>query len=164
MPRPRLFRNIRFEPSVNYFKPAGVPLASLEETVLTLEEFEAIRLKDFEGLEQGEASKKMNISQPTFSRLLESGRKKLASAIVKGQSIKIQGGSYKMVTRGRGLGRGFGRGGGQGLRRGRAFGPGPGGTCVCQKCGYEMPKRTGMPCLNQKCPKCGNLMIRKGLR
>ncbi len=101
MPRPIKFRRIGFKPHVNYFKPAGVPLAQLEEVVLTMEEFEAIRLKDVEGLEQIEAAKKMDISQPTFNRILCSARKKIADALINGKAIRVEGGTYQFV-RGRG--------------------------------------------------------------
>jgi predicted DNA-binding protein (UPF0251 family) len=96
MPRPRLCRRVKFLPETTYFKPAGIPLRKLEEVVLTVDEFEAIRLKDLEGLEQIEASDRMKISQPTFFRLLDSARKKIADAIVNGKAIKIEGGSYKI--------------------------------------------------------------------
>ncbi|MCD6575694.1 MAG: DUF134 domain-containing protein [Nanoarchaeota archaeon] len=108
MPRPVKFRRVGFAPNVNYFKPMGIPMAQLEEVVLTVEEFEAIRLKDVEGLDQVEAAEKMGISQPTFNRILCSARKKIADAIVNGKAIRIEGGNYEFV--GRGFGRGFGRG------------------------------------------------------
>jgi len=96
MSRPRLCRRVKFLPETTYFKPAGIPLRKLEEVVLTVDEFEAVRLKGLEGLEQTEASDRMKISQPTFFRLLDSARKKIADAIVKGKAIKIEGGSYKV--------------------------------------------------------------------
>ena len=96
MPRPRVCRRVRLEPNVTYFKPAGIPIRSLEEVILRVDEFEAIRLKDMEGLEQEKAAKKMGISQPTFFRLLDSARKKIADAIVNGKAIKIEGGHYKV--------------------------------------------------------------------
>jgi len=99
MPRPRRCRRVWLEPNITYFKPAGIPVRELEEVVLTVDEFEAIRLKDLEGLEQEEAAKKMNISQPTFFRLLNSARKKIADAIVNGKAIKIEGGSYKLFRK-----------------------------------------------------------------
>jgi predicted DNA-binding protein (UPF0251 family) len=99
MPRPRRCRRVWLEPNVTYFKPAGIPVRELEEVVLTVDEFEAIRLKDLEGLEQEEAAKKMNISQPTFFRLLDSARKKIADAMVNGKAIKIEGGSYKLFRK-----------------------------------------------------------------
>jgi predicted DNA-binding protein (UPF0251 family) len=116
MPRPVKFRQVGFEPNVNYFKPVGVPMATLEEVVLTVEEFEAVRLKDVEGLEQVEAAERMGISQPTFNRLLNSARSKIADAIVSGKAIRIEGGNYQFVGRGMGYGRG---GAGRGFGRGR---------------------------------------------
>ena len=109
MPRPFKFRRVGFKPGTTFFKPAGVPLADLKEVVLTVGEFEAIRLKDFEGLDQIDAAKKMDVSQPTFNRILASARKKIADAITNGKSIRIEGGTYKFVTPGR-YNRGFGRG------------------------------------------------------
>jgi predicted DNA-binding protein (UPF0251 family) len=95
MVRPRLCRRILAEPDVTYFKPRGIPLVDLEETILNVDEFEAVRLKDLDGLEQEECAKKMNISQPTFHRLVLSARKKIADAIVNGKAIKIEGGDYR---------------------------------------------------------------------
>ncbi|HJX49850.1 MAG TPA: DUF134 domain-containing protein [Candidatus Nanoarchaeia archaeon] len=168
MPRPRLCRRIRFQPGVTYFKPAGVRMIDLTETILTLEEFEAIRLVDLEETEQSKAGKQMKISQPTLSRLLKSARKKLSDAIINGKAIKIQGGTYKMAQpRGRGLG--MGRGLGQGQGRGLGIGPGgrmggfaagPGGNCKCPTCGYEEQQVRGQPCMSKKCPKCSTLMTR----
>jgi predicted DNA-binding protein (UPF0251 family) len=70
-------------------------MRELEEVILSVEEFEAVRLKDLEGLEQEQCAKKMNISQPTFHRLVLSARKKIADAIVNGKAIKIEGGNFK---------------------------------------------------------------------
>ncbi len=96
MVRPKLCRKVKFNPEVTYFKPQGIPLRQLEEVVLNVDEFEAIRLKDLEGLEQEDAAVKMKISRPTFQRLLVSGRKKVAQAIINGKAIKIEGGNYKI--------------------------------------------------------------------
>jgi len=95
MVRPRLCRRVRFQPNVVYFKPRGIPLRELEEVVLAVDEFEAVRLKDLEGLEQEDCAKKMNISQPTFHRMVLSARKKIADAIVNGKAIKIEGGNFR---------------------------------------------------------------------
>jgi uncharacterized protein len=89
MPRPRMRRRISGRPNSSYFKPAGIRMIDLEETELSMEEFEAIRLVDFEEVPQEGAGRKMNISQPTLSRILKNGRKKLADAIVSGKAIKI---------------------------------------------------------------------------
>ena len=96
MVRPRRCRRVWFEPNITYFKPARVPMRNLKEVIITVDEFESIRLKDLEGLDQIKAAKKMNISQPTFFRLLDSARKKIADAIINGKAIKIEGGNYKL--------------------------------------------------------------------
>lgn len=160
--RPRICRRIRLMPNITYFKPAGVRIVDLDEVVLTIDEYEAVRLIDLEGIEQNKAANQMNISQPTLSRLLKSGRKKLAEAIIKGKAIKIQGGTYKMQqTKGRGLGQERGRGLGIGSRgRMQGVGAGPGGKCKCPKCGYEESQVRGQPCMQKKCPKCKTLMTR----
>lgn len=91
----RCLRRVNFNPDVTYFKPAGIRMRDLEEVVLTLPEFESLRLKDLEGLDQKDAAEKMHISQPTFHRLVLEARKKVASALVKGNAIKIEGGNFK---------------------------------------------------------------------
>ncbi len=65
-------------------------MPSLESVALSVDEFEAIRLKDLEGLEQTAAADSMNISQPTFHRVIESARKKVADALVNGKAIRIE--------------------------------------------------------------------------
>lgn len=94
MPRPRKCRRVACEPEVTYFKPAGIPLRDLAESLVSIDELEAIKLVDFQGMEQIAASQKMGISQPTLHRLLSGGRKKVAEALIKGQAIKIRGGDY----------------------------------------------------------------------
>ncbi len=157
MVRPRRIRRIFFKPNVTYFKPAGVPLRNLKEVILSFDESEALRLIDIEGMEQNEAARKMEISQPTLSRLLKYGRRKLADAVINGQAIKIQGGNFKMVMLRGGRFRAPAMGG-----RGRmgGFAAGPGGICKCPKCGYEEPQIRGQPCMSKKCPKCGSQMMR----
>ena len=99
MPRPTKCRRVAFLPSVAYFKPAGIPLRALEEVRLSVDEAEAIRLKDLEDLEQEEGAEKMNISRPTFQRVLASGRQKIADALLNGKAIRIEGGSFEMAFR-----------------------------------------------------------------
>ncbi len=90
MPRPRKGRNIRFKARSTYYKPAGIPLRELDEILLTKEEMESLRLKHIEDLDQEKAAKKMNISQPTFHRTLNSAQKKISKALVKGKAIRIE--------------------------------------------------------------------------
>jgi predicted DNA-binding protein (UPF0251 family) len=97
MPRPQKCRRVAFLPNVTYFKPAGIPLRTLEEVMLSLEEAEAIRLKDLEGLEQEESAEQMNISRPTFQRILASARQKMADALLYGKAIRIEGGNFEMA-------------------------------------------------------------------
>ncbi len=89
MTRPKKDRCLKFNPEVLYFKPRGIPLSTLEEEELFHDELEALKLHDVDGLDQIEAAKKMNISQPTFGRILDKAYKKIAIAIVKGKAIKI---------------------------------------------------------------------------
>jgi len=131
MPRPRICRRINCEPGVTYFKPRGIPLAQLENVDLTIDEYEAIRLKDLEQLEQTPAAKKMQISQPTFHRVLESARKKVADALINGKAIRIQGADHiAQPTR----------------------------DFSCNDCGYEWeePRGTGRP---TNCPRCSSVRI-----
>jgi len=97
MPRPIKWRRVSFMPEVTYFKPAGIPLRALGEVCLSVEEMEAIRLKDAEGLEQEQAAEKMNISRPTFQRVLNSARQKVAGALLNGKAIRIEGGNFEMA-------------------------------------------------------------------
>jgi len=164
MPRPRIFRRVGFQPDVTYFKPRGVEMRNLEESIITIDELEAIRLKDYEGFDQEKAAKKMNISQPTFHRLILSSRKNIADALVNGKALKIEGGVYKMVGFGRGGGQGAGRGAGMSRGRGRqpgGFGLGPGGECTCPKCGKVVTHTRGVPCFEIMCPDCKTPMVRK---
>lgn len=138
MVRPRRTRHVSFNPKVTYFKPAGVPLKTLKEVILTFEELEAVRLIDSERVGQIDAGKKMDISQSTLSRLLKSAREKLAKAILNGNSIKIEGGDFRMVNKKVGI-----------------------DNCVCPKCGYVLSHKRGYPCFKRKCPKCNSNMVRK---
>lgn len=89
MVRPKRFRCLQFNPEVLYFKPQGVPMSILEEEELFHDELEALKLHDVDELDQIEAAKKMQVSQPTFARILDKAYKKMAVAIIKGKAIKI---------------------------------------------------------------------------
>jgi len=99
MGRRQLWRRVSSIPLVTYFKPAGLPMTELEEVQLLVEEAEAIRLKDLEGLEQEECAEKMNVSRSTFARLLDSARQKIADALLNGKAIRIEGGNFEMAVR-----------------------------------------------------------------
>ncbi|ACB85982.1 DUF134 domain-containing protein [Natranaerobius thermophilus] len=96
MPRPPRKRTVEFVPEINYFKPAGVPLRELQEEVLNVDELEAVRLKDIEGLDQQDAAKKMNVSRSTFQLILTNAREKISKALVSGKAIRIEGGIYQV--------------------------------------------------------------------
>jgi predicted DNA-binding protein (UPF0251 family) len=95
MPNRIRSRRITGPPGMEGFKPFGVPMRELESVSLLYEEYEALRLADYEDLTQEQASKKMNISRPTFTRLYDKARKKIAKAFVEGKAIIIQGGTYQ---------------------------------------------------------------------
>jgi predicted DNA-binding protein (UPF0251 family) len=158
MPKPKKPRKVSFIPTTTYFKPQGVPLSSIKEVNLTLDELEAVRLVDLEGLEQITAAGKMKISQSTLQRILKKARKKNAGALVEGKAIKVEGGEVVMPRLGRGVGRGRGRG-----RMGGPYAAGPLGICVCTnpECKKTAPHQAGVPCYQVKCPKCGSPMVRR---
>jgi len=130
--RPRRPRRVDVEPNVTYFKPRGVPMADLEVAELTVEELEALRLTDLEGLEQDQAAIRMGVSRRALWSELHSARRKVTGALVKGSAIAIRGGNY--VTA---------------LRR---FG--------CASCGrvWDEPFGTGRP---RACPGCGSRQVAK---
>jgi uncharacterized protein len=101
MVRPRKLRLIGMEPEFRIFKPVGIPAIEIEQVLLALDEFEAVRLVDFEGMDHEGASALIGISRPTLSRLVEQARHKVADAVVTGKALVIEGGNVEMVSRGR---------------------------------------------------------------
>ena len=89
MARPRLCRNVAFDPDITYFKPRGVPMRELEVVELTAEEMEAYRLRHIGDMEQRQAAKMMHTSQSTYQRILYAAYEKIADALVNGKAIKI---------------------------------------------------------------------------
>jgi len=120
-------------PGSKYFKPRGIPLSSLEEVILTVDEFEAIRLADLEGLYQEQAAEKMNISRQTFGRIIESAHQKVADALVQGKALKIEGCEFEMAE----------------MRKFKCY--------DCQHT-WELPYGTGRP---ENCPSCKSGNIRR---
>ena len=89
MVRPLKPRFLQGNPKVYYFKPVGMPLRTLEEVNLEPDEFEAVKLHDYDNLNQTAAAKEMQISQPTFTRILDRAYKKIALALIEGKAIRI---------------------------------------------------------------------------
>ncbi len=94
MSRPKKWRRVAFIPERTLFRPIGEPPAG-KEVVLSLEEVEALRLKELEGLDQKGCARRMRVSRATFQRVLESARRKTAEAVVLGKGIRVEGGSFQ---------------------------------------------------------------------
>jgi predicted DNA-binding protein (UPF0251 family) len=138
LPRPRKPRCVRDEPAYAFFKPQGIPLRELEVVSLSVEELEALRLADIEELYQEDAAVQMEVSRPTFHRVLKEAHRKVATALVDGKALGIEGGDYILA----------------------------GDTRIfeCVKCGHtwEEPFGTGVRACEAVCPKCGGAVTRKG--
>jgi len=133
VPRPTRCRRIAFLPELTVFKPAGIPGRTLEEIVLTLDELEAIRLSDLEGLYQEDAASLMGISRQTFGNIVTTAHRKLADCIVKGKMLRIEGGAVAVTPQ-------------------RRF--------ECSACGnrWNEPHGTGRP---KGCPACDSASFRR---
>lgn len=129
MPRPKCCRRVAGLPRCKVFKPAGMPACSLEEVILTVDELEAVRLADLQGLYQEQAAEQMNISRQTFGRIIESAHRKVAETLVEGKALRIEGGEIEMAE----------------MR-----------TFKCGDCRHTwgLPFGAGRP---QECPKCKSL-------
>ena len=127
MGRPFKKRFVAFKPGVSYFKPRGIPMFELEEIRLTVDQREALRLADFEGLSHEDAGRQMGVSRATFGRIIEQARKVVADALINGKAINIEGGHYEISSTER--------------------------LFQCGKCHYQWhePCGTGRP---RACPSC----------
>lgn len=92
MARPRRCRRVCMEPEYISFGPDGT--AQSGQLVMSVDEYEVIRLVDLEGKTHGECAKQMDISRTTVTEIYESARKKLAECLVSGYRLEISGGSY----------------------------------------------------------------------
>ncbi len=97
MPRPFCCRRVSFNPNYNYFKPCGIPFKQLQEIKLALDELEAIRLADLNGMYQEQAAKSMNVSRPTFGRIIESAHRKIAEALINGKILRVETGVVELT-------------------------------------------------------------------
>ena len=93
--RPQKIRYIQNSPKITQFSPRGKP-GRPEEIELALDEFEALKLSDLEGLDQREAAQRMGVSRPSFGRILRKARTILADALVNGKIIRIIGGNIML--------------------------------------------------------------------
>mgnify|MGYP005854640877 CR=1 FL=1 len=113
-------------------------MRELEQVDLTVEELEALRLADLEGLYQEEAAEMMEVSRQTFQRVLREARRKVAEALIQGKALGVSGGDYVVV----------------------------GDTRIfeCVACGYTWtePFGTGVRACEAACPKCGGAVRRQG--
>ena len=126
MPRPKKPRFVSGYPTLTAFVPEGVPITG--EVFLSVEGLEAVRLSDFEGLDQEAAANLMEVSRQTYGRILAHARSVISEALVTGKALRVEGGDYEFRgmrrRRRRGAGRGQGRGlaGGDGWDRGKGRG------------------------------------------
>jgi len=112
MPRPRKIRFVQGRPIVDAFVPNRLPPWGKEEVFLPIEGLEAIRMSDFQGLDQETAARMMNVSRQTFGRILTEARSIVADALVMGKTLRIEGGHFELPPKGkrrrrRGWGGGF---------------------------------------------------------
>ena len=178
MPRPKRRRTITNPPMIEGFRPFGVPIMNMEPVVLLYEEYESIRLSDYDGLTQEQAAEKMDVSRPTFTRIYEKARRSIAQAFIEGKAIIIEGGDFhandywyrcedcRKVTvspnttdeciycHSKRL---------QRLDNADCCENNEceGGVCICINCGTEILHEKGKPCKTYSCPKCGRKMMRK---
>ena len=96
MPRPHKRRNVCCLPPVKEFVPANTQRISCETVVMTVDEYETIRLIDYENFSQEECSGYMNIARTTVQLVYGNARKKIAHALVAGLVLRIEGGEYHL--------------------------------------------------------------------
>ena len=96
MPRRKCCRRVMNEPTCTLFKPAGIPARMLEQVSLTVDELEALRLADYEGLYHEQAAGMMNVSRQTFGRIVSEARSKVATALIEDKALKIGGGVFEV--------------------------------------------------------------------
>lgn len=95
MPRPKQDRKISNPPLMLGYKPFGIQRSVLSSVSMLYDEYEAIRLLDYEGMNQEQAAEQMNVSRPTLTRIYEKARKTIAEAFVEGKMILIEGGNVQ---------------------------------------------------------------------
>ena len=183
-PRPKRTRKIIHPPGFRGYKPFGCPESKGHDVKLLLEEFEAVKLADYEKLTQAEAAKKMEVSRPTFSRIYESARGKIAKAFMEASSIIVEGGNVESdvawfhcischtifrINNHEIQHTACPVCGDPGIEQTNT----PEATasenkphadesvCICPKCDYAKEHIPGEPCRTKFCPNCNISLIRK---
>jgi len=133
MPRPVCCRRIGISPGFRCFGPHGGHQCDEDDIVLSVDELEAIRLADLEGMYHEQAAEEMGVSRQTLGRIIESARKKVAQALVNSKNLRIEGGNVKMENS-------------------RQF------ECYECKHTWELPHGTGRPA---ECPQCKSANIHR---
>jgi uncharacterized protein len=95
MSRPQKNRKVSMPPKMVGFRPFGIPMSKMEPVKLKFEEFESIRLVNYDDLPQDEAARQMNVSRPTFTRIYNKALKLIAKSFVEGKAIEIEGGNFE---------------------------------------------------------------------
>ena len=93
MARPKQCRKVAMPPIASGFRPYGCCRKRTEYVFLKYDEYEAIRLLDYQGMQQEDAAREMNVSRPTLTRIYDQARQVIAQALVEGKSIEISGGN-----------------------------------------------------------------------
>jgi predicted DNA-binding protein (UPF0251 family) len=185
-PRPLRLRKISNPPIISGFKPYGNKKSEDQPDIvfLQIEEYEALRLCDYNMLNHHQASKTMDISRPTLTRIYARARQKIAEAFVLGKQIIIEGGKIYFNSEWFACNTcGCYFNNPDKLKEIKEcplckdtnfsnFEPTHeepeeslnecNNICICTNCGFEQPHRFGCPCKEEICPKCGHNMVRKG--
>jgi predicted DNA-binding protein (UPF0251 family) len=186
-PRPLRIRKISNPPIISGLKPYGIKKNNGKpgDVFLLFEEYEALRLCDYEMLNHHQASVIMNISRPTLTRIYARARQKIAEALVMGKQIIIEGGKIYFDSEWfncRTCGCYFNNPAKQEdikecpLCKSSDFinyEQNNDGTeesqsrcsdiCICPECGFEQPHQFGKRCNEEICPECNINMVRKGM-
>lgn len=98
MARPRKWRRVCALPEINKFGPLNILKGTNELIVMTVEEYETIRLMNLQGLNQEQCAEAMGVARSTVQRIYDDARKKIADSLVNGKILKIEGGDYKLCS------------------------------------------------------------------
>ena len=96
MPRPHKRRKICIPPKMDGFKPFGIIKNDKDDIILQYDEYESIRLVNYDNRSQDDAADLMGVSRPTLTRIYNSALVKIATAFVEGKSIRLKGGNFEL--------------------------------------------------------------------